>query len=219
MYILLIEDDISLATGLCTALRRQHYVVNAVTKGNDALHVIFTDPPDIAILDLGLPDMDGINVLKKMRHRLPELQILVLTARSQVDEKILGLDSGADDYLIKPFEMAELLARLRVLERRLGSAKTSLISVADVDLNIITHSVVKGGQSVELTHREYNLLRSLMENAGRVQTRTLLESRLYGWGEEITSNALEVHVHNLRKKLGTDFIKTVRGVGYRINPS
>ncbi|MGY9001101.1 MAG: response regulator, partial [Rhodospirillales bacterium] len=202
-----------------TALRRQHYVVNAVTTGNDALHVIFTDPPDIAILDLGLPDMDGINVLKKMRHRLPELQILVLTARSQVDEKILGLDSGADDYLIKPFEMAELLARLRVLERRLGSAKTSLISVADVDLNIITHSVVKGGQSVELTHREYNLLRSLMENAGRVQTRTLLESRLYGWGEEITSNALEVHVHNLRKKLGTDFIKTVRGVGYRINPS
>jgi DNA-binding response OmpR family regulator len=219
MRILLIEDDISLATGLCTALRRQYYVVNAVTTGNDALHVILTEPPDIAILDLGLPDMDGIDVLKKVRHHHPELQVLVLTARSQVDEKILGLDSGADDYLAKPFEMIELLARLRVLERRLSSAKTSLISVADVDLDITTNSVVKGGQSVELSRREYSLLRSLMENAGRVQTRTLLENRLYGWGEEVASNTLEVHVHNLRKKLGTDFIKTVRGVGYRINPS
>jgi len=219
MRILLIEDDISLATGLCTALRRQYYVVNAVTTGNDALHVILTEPPDIAILDLGLPDMDGIDVLKKVRHHHPELKVLVLTARSQVDEKILGLDSGADDYLAKPFEMIELLVRLRVLERRLSSTKTSLISVADVDLDITTNSVVKGGQSVELSRREYSLLRSLMENAVRVQTRTLLENRLYGWGEEVASNTLEVHVHNLRKKFGTDFIKTVRGVGYRINPS
>lgn len=219
MYILLIEDDLSLSTGLCKALRRQNYAVNAVASGHDALHVMQTEPPDIVILDLGLPDMDGIDLLKKMRRQHLDLQILVLTARSHIDEKIIGLDSGADDYLAKPFEMDELLARLRVLERRLGSAKVSIITVGEMSLDITTNAVLKNGQPMELSRREYSLLRSLMENVGRVQTRSKLENRLYSWGEEVASNTLEVHVHNLRKKFGSEFIKTVRGVGYRINPS
>ncbi|MDC0088501.1 response regulator [Porticoccaceae bacterium] len=217
MQILVIEDDQALAAGLCTALRRKSYAVNVVSSGKDALHVIRTETPDIAILDLGLPDMDGIEVLKQARRERPALQILVLTARSHINEKIIGLDSGADDYLAKPFEMSELLARLRVLERRLGSAKTTEISVGEVKLNTAINSVLLRENELELSRREFMLLRSLMENVGRVQTRNTLETRLYSWGEEVASNALEVHIHNLRKKLGTDFIKTVRGVGYRVN--
>ncbi|MBT4592484.1 MAG: response regulator [Porticoccaceae bacterium] len=217
MHILLVEDDTSLAAALCKALRQKNYAVNTVATGREALHVIRTEKPDMTILDLGLPDMDGIEVLKKARHSQPEIQILILTARSGTEEKITGLDSGADDYLAKPFEVDELLARLRVLERRLGSAKTSLVAVGDVVLDTTTNMVSMSGQNVELSRREYSLLRSLMENVGRVQTRSILENRLYGWGEEVSSNALEVHIHNLRKKLGSDFIKTVRGVGYRVN--
>lgn len=217
MHILLVEDDTSLAAALCKALRQKNYAVNTVATGREALHVIRTEKPDMTILDLGLPDMDGIEVLKKARHSQPEIQILILTARSGTEEKITGLDSGADDYLAKPFEVDELLARLRVLERRLGSAKTSLVAVGDVVLDTTTNMVSMSGQNVELSRREYSLLRSLMENVGRVQTRSILENRLYGWGEEVSSNALEVHIHNLRKKLGSDFINTVRGVGYRVN--
>lgn len=218
MHILVIEDDQALAAGLCTALRRKNYAVNLVGTGRDALHVIRTETPDIAILDLGLPDMDGIDVLKQARREHPALQILVLTARSHIDEKIIGLDSGADDYLAKPFEITELLARLRVLERRLGSANSTDISVGEISLNTATNSVLLNGNELPLSRREFMLLRSLMENVGRVQTRNTLETRLYSWGEEVASNALEVHIHNLRKKLGADFIKTVRGVGYRVNP-
>jgi len=217
MHILVIEDDQALAAGLCTALRRKSYAVNLVGTGKDALHVIRTETPDIAILDLGLPDMDGIDVLKQARREHPALQILVLTARSHIDEKIIGLDSGGDDYLAKPFEITELFARLRVLERRLGSANSTDISVGEISLNTVTNSVLSNGVELELSRREFMLLRSLMENVGRVQTRNTLETRLYGWGEEVASNALEVHIHNLRKKLGADFIKTVRGVGYRVN--
>ena len=217
MHILLVEDDTSLAAALCKALRQKNYAVNTVATGREALHVIRTEKPDMTILDLGLPDMDGIEVLKKARHSQPKIQILILTARSGTEEKITGLDSGADDYLAKPFEVDELLARLRVLERRLGSAKTSLVAVGDVVLDTTTNMVSMSGQNVELSRREYSLLSSLMENVGRVQTRSVLENRLYSWGEEVSSNALEVHIHNLRKKLGSDFIKTVRGVGYRVN--
>ncbi len=217
MHILVIEDDQALAAGLSTALRRKSYAVNVVSRGKDALHVIRTETPDIAILDLGLPDMDGIDVLKQARREHPALQILVLTARSHIDEKIIGLDSGADDYLAKPFEMSELLARLRVLERRLGSANTTEISVGEVTLNTATNTVLLKANELDLSRREFMLLRSLMENVGRVQTRNTLETRLYSWGEEVASNALEVHIHNLRKKIGADFIKTVRGVGYRVN--
>jgi DNA-binding response OmpR family regulator len=217
MLILLVEDDRSLAHALEVALHKQGYSVNAVGTGKAALHTIDTHLPDLVILDLGLPDLDGLEVLKRFRSKQVDLPILLLTARSGIDDKVAGLDSGADDYLAKPFEMTELFARLRVMERRLTTAKTAQITIGDVSLDINHNSVSVNGDDLELSRREFMLLKSLMENAGRVQTRNTLESRLYSWGEEVSSNALEVHIHHLRKKLGADFIKTVRGVGYKVD--
>jgi DNA-binding response OmpR family regulator len=217
MLILLVEDDHSIAHALELALHKQGYSVNTVGSGKAAVLAIETDPPDMAILDLGLPDMDGLEVLRQVRGRNVDLPILLLTARSGLDDKITGLDSGADDYLAKPFEMSELFARLRVMERRLTTARTSEITIGDVTLDTKHNTVVVAGGEIELSRREFMLLKSLMESAGRVQTRNALESRLYSWGEEVASNALEVHVHHLRKKLGSEFIKTVRGVGYKVD--
>ncbi|MGK2927491.1 MAG: response regulator [Lysobacterales bacterium] len=216
MLILLVEDDHSIAQALQLALHKQGYSVNTVGTGKAALLAIETEPPDLAILDLGLPDMDGLAVLKQVRSRNVDLPVLLLTARAGLDDKVAGLDSGADDYLAKPFEMSELFARLRVMERRLTTARTAKITIGAVTLDINHNSVVVGDAAMELSRREFMLLKSLMENAGRVQTRNTLESRLYSWGEEVSSNALEVHIHHLRRKLGADFIKTVRGVGYKV---
>lgn len=218
MLILLVEDDRSLTQALKQALHAQGYSVNAVASGETALHVIELEPPDIVILDLGLPDLDGIDVLKRVREKHIDLPILLLTARSHLEDKITGLDSGADDYLAKPFAMTELFARLRVLERRLSTSKTAEIVIGEVNLSINESLVSFQGKEMDLSRREYMLLKTLMENAGRVQTRNTLQTRLYGWGEEVSSNVIEVHIHNLRKKLGTEFIKTVRGVGYKVNP-
>lgn len=217
MQILLVEDDQPLARGLQQALGKHGYVVNHVGSGEAALHVIEYDKPDIVILDVGLPDIDGFTVLKKVRVKDKELPVLMLTARDAVDDKVAGLDSGADDYLVKPFEMTELLARLRVLERRIATVKTSEIRIGNVVLDTAAQQVTCDGEALDIGRREYMLLKSLMENAGRVQTRSVLETRLYSWGEEVASNAVEVHIHRLRKKLGNDFIKTIRGVGYKIN--
>jgi DNA-binding response OmpR family regulator len=217
MLILLVEDDHSIAHALELALHKQGYSVNTVGTGKAAVLAIETEPPDMAILDLGLPDMDGLEVLRQVRARNVDLSILLLTARAGLDDKITGLDSGADDYLAKPFEMTELFARLRVMERRRTTARTAEITIGAVTLDTNHNSVVVGGESIELSRREFMLLKSLMENAGRVQTRHALENRLYSWGEEVASNALEVHVHHLRKKLGSEFIKTVRGVGYKVD--
>jgi len=217
MHILLVEDDAALASSLQQALKNQNYVVNAVVTGTTALDAINTDTPDIVILDLGLPDMDGLEVLSRLRKRHSTLPVLILTARDKVDDRIAGLDGGADDYLAKPFAMPELFARLRVLERRQTTAKTSKIVVGDITLDINQDTVELDGVELDLPRREYMLLKSLLENAGRVQTRNALEARLYSWGEEVASNALEVHIHHLRKKLGADLITTVRGVGYKID--
>jgi len=217
MQILLVEDDQPLARGLQQALGQQGYVVNHVGTGEAALHVIEFDRPDVVILDIGLPDIDGITVLEKARAKDKELPVLMLTARDGVDDKVAGLDSGADDYLVKPFEMTELLARLRVLERRISSTKSNDITIGNVCLDTVAQTVTVDGQDIDLARREYMLLKSLMENAGRVQTRSALETRLYTWGEEVSSNAVEVHIHRLRKKLGNEFIRTIRGVGYKIN--
>jgi DNA-binding response OmpR family regulator len=219
MQILLVEDDESLAGGLCKALRNEGFVANHVGQGSAALHVIDVEPPDIVVLDLGLPDTDGLDVLKSIRRRNASLPVLILTARSSIDARVSGLDSGADDYLAKPFEMPELIARLRVIGRRLSSTQDSLIKAGGVELDTITQQVYLDGQAVELPRRELMLLKSLMENLGKVQTRQQLETRLYAWGEEVASNAIEVHVHHLRKKLGNDLIRTVRGVGYTIRSS
>lgn len=216
MQILLVEDDRPLALGLKKALQQQGFAVNDVETGKAALHAVETETPDLVILDLGLPDIDGLTVLRTLRKKYPELQVILLTARDSVADKVAGLDSGADDYLAKPFEVTELLARLRVMERRLAQVKSASITLGSVSLDTLGQKVWLDGNEVDLSRREYMLLKSLMENAGRVQTRAVLESRLYSWGEEVASNALEVHIHHLRKKLGNDFIRTIRGVGYKI---
>ncbi|MCH8134368.1 MAG: response regulator [Proteobacteria bacterium] len=217
MQILLVEDDRPLATSLQKALQKAGYAINHVDTGAAALHTLRSEKPDIMVLDLGLPDTDGLTVLKTLRKTDTELPVLLLTARDSVEDKVSGLDSGADDYLAKPFEMTELLARLRVLERRLATVKTTAINIGNVSLDTLEQAATVSGQALDLSRKEYMLLKSLMENAGRIQTRATLESRLYSWGEEVSSNAVEVHIHHLRKKLGNEFIKTVRGVGYKVN--
>jgi DNA-binding response OmpR family regulator len=214
MQVLLVEDDQSLATGLNKALRSEGFVTNHVAAGEAALHAIRVDPPDIIVLDLGLPDMDGLDVLRKIRRSGSTIPVLILTARASIDARVSGLDSGADDYLPKPFETPELVARLRVIERRLAGTQETRITVGDVSMDTLSRLVTINGEPVELARREFAVLKSLLENRGKIQTREQLESRLYAWGEEVSSNAIEVHIHHLRKKLGADFIKTVRGVGY-----
>lgn len=216
MQILLVEDDVLLAEGIVSALGKGGFSVSHVARGGEALHVIRSEKPEIVILDLGLPDMDGLTLLKTLRGANDPVQVLVLTARDAVHEKVSGLDAGADDYLTKPFETSELMARLRVLERRIGSATSATIAVGNVVLDTARQSVTADGRELNLPKREYMLLKALMERAGSIQTKEALESRLYSWGEEIASNALEVHIHNLRKKLEPGFIQTVRGMGYMV---
>ncbi len=219
MRILLVEDDLQLATGLQQTLRHEGFVVNHVENGNLALNALLVPDQDMMILDLGLPDMDGLSVLKQLRQQKITLPVIILTARDSIESKVQGLDLGADDYLAKPFDISELLARLRVIERRIGTAQSSMITLSSVTLDIAAHKVFISGQGLILAKKEYMVLKSLMENAGRIQSRQQIESRLYEWGEEIASNAVEVHIHNLRKKLPEKFIQTVRGVGYTVNKS
>lgn len=219
MRILLVEDDVALRDGLHQALTVQGFAINAVSRGEQALSVVRSGDCDCLILDLGLPDMDGLSVLKLLRQKWPRLPVLILTARDSLDDRISGLDLGADDYLVKPFAAAELFARLRVIERRLGTAATHVVRIAGVELDTSAMQLIINGQQMGLSRREYVLLKELMESAGRVKTREQLEASLYSWGDEVASNALEVHISNLRKKLPADFIRTVRGVGYSIAKS
>jgi DNA-binding response OmpR family regulator len=219
MQILLVEDDLSLADSLTTALRREGFTTNHVASGKAALLAAETERPELVILDLGLPDMDGLDVLKQLHQGKNPLLVLVLTARNTTEDKVSGLNLGADDYLAKPFEMSELFARLRALQRRIATVQTTDISIGPVTLNTLAHEVSVDGKVVEMTRREFMLLKALMENPGRVLSRDKLESRLYGWGEELASNSIEVHIHNLRKKITPGFIKTIRGIGYTIRES
>ena len=219
MRLLLVEDDTSLAAGLSLALRNKGFAVNHVARGDHALLAVQTDPPDLMILDLGLPDMDGLEVLRRLRSANHTLPVLILTARDTTSEKIAGLDLGADDYLAKPFDIDELDARLRAMSRRLGNATGSILTAGDLSLNLATRELTKGDQPIDLSRREYALLRAFMENRGKVLTRESLEGKLYAWGEEVASNALEVHIHHLRRKLGSDVIKTLRGIGYSLRLS
>ena len=219
MHILLVEDDLSLADSLTTALRREGFTTNHVASGKAALLAVETEPPQLVILDLGLPDMDGLDVLRQLHQGKKPLLVLVLTARNTTEDKVSGLNLGADDYLAKPFEMSELFARLRALERRTAVQQTTDISIGPVVLDTVKYEVSVDGNEVELTRREFMLLKALMENPGRVLSRNKLESRLYGWGEELASNSIDVHIHNLRKKITPGFIKTLRGIGYTIRES
>ena len=216
MRLLLVEDDAPLAAALTQALRERGFAVNHVTQGKHALLAAGSDPPDLMVLDLGLPDMEGLQVLRRLRAAGSRLPILVLTARDTVTDKVAGLDLGADDYLAKPFEMPELEARIRALGRRLGGATSSLIQIGDLQLDTASMQVHRAGTPVELSRREYALLKALAEQAGKVLTRQTLEGKLYAWEQEVASNALEVHIHHLRRKLGQGLIHTVRGVGYSL---
>jgi two-component system OmpR family response regulator len=217
MRLLLVEDDIHLAKGLRESLRNEGYSVDNVFNGHDAIVAIKSGDFDVVILDLGLPDIDGLEVLKQAKHIKKTLPVLILTARDGIDSKVKGLDLGADDYLAKPFIIEELLARLRVIERRLGTHSSSIIKHNHVALDTQAHSVLVQDIEVNFSRREYMIIKSLLENIGRIQSKEQLEGKLYEWGEEIASNTIEVHISNIRKKLPKDYIKTVRGVGYVVS--
>lgn len=214
MQVLLVEDNTLLANAIVRTLKSAGFSVNHVDRGGCALSAIKTSQPDIVVLDLGLPDIDGLDVLKSARKSGFSNPILILTARDATSDKVLGLDAGADDYLAKPFEIDELLARLRALERRLSNVKSHSIAIGAVEIDTNSHEVTIGGESINMPRREYMLLKALMESANKIQTRDVLDSKLYSWGEEVSSNTVEVHIHNLRKKLPSGFIQTIRGVGY-----
>lgn len=216
MKVLLVEDDRDLAEGLMIALRDESFVVSHAALGAEAKKLVEQFEPDMIVLDLGLPDMDGLDVLKFVRKTHPTMPTLILTARSALNDKINALDKGADDYLAKPFEMLELLARLRAMSRRLSTSVTSEVKIGDVVLDVVAHTLSVSGEDVRLPKKEYMTLKILMEEAGRVKTKSMLENNLYEWSETIGSNAIEVHVSNLRKKLPKNFIQTIRGIGYTI---
>lgn len=216
MQVLLLEDDTLLAEGIIKALTQAGFVVNWLASARAASAYLLAEPPDILLLDLGLPDMDGMEVLKLVRHHKLPTQVLILTARADLDAKVTGLDCGADDYLTKPFAREELLARLRVLERRLGNATSATIEVGPLSLSTTHHQAFLNGDELSLSRREYKLLKALVEHVGVIQTKENLEAKLYSWGDEVTSNAIEVHIHHLRKKLPDNFIRTLRGIGYMV---
>lgn len=215
MRILLVEDDPSLASGIRLALKPEHYTVDHLSDGATALNALKEGEPfDAVILDLGLPRMDGMEVLNAVRRHGSQVPILVLTARDAVDDRIAGLDAGADDYLTKPFEVAELKARLRALLRRSQGQISNILSCRGIRLDPHTLTVSYQGQEVGLSRRELTLLQEFMSHPGRVFTRDTLTRLVYGWGEDVESNAIEVHIHHLRRKLFTEVIRTVRGIGY-----
>ncbi len=217
MRILLVEDDPLLGDGIRAGLKQAGYAVDWVQDGSTAKLSLESGDYSLMVLDLGLPKLSGMAVLNWLRGKGITLPVLILTARDTVADRVAGLDAGADDYLIKPFDLDELIARLRALSRRSGGQASPLLLHGSVELDPAARQVRKNGQTVELSAREFTLLHELMLHAGRVQSREQLEERLYGWGEEVESNSVEVHVHHLRKKLGSDLIRTLRGVGYVID--
>ncbi|RST55832.1 winged helix-turn-helix domain-containing protein [Variovorax sp. MHTC-1] len=214
MRILLAEDDTLLGDGLRAGLQQLAFQVDWVRDGEAAEHELRSNPYAAAVLDLSLPAKDGLSVLAAIRKAQVMLPVLVLTARDAVRDRVRGLDAGADDYVVKPVDMHELAARLRALVRRSHGQAQERLSAQDVVLDPAARSVHKAGEQVTLSIREFDLLQTLMLNAGRVLSREQLEQQLYSWGQEVESNAIEVHVHRLRRKLGNALIQTVRGVGY-----
>jgi two-component system OmpR family response regulator/two-component system response regulator QseB len=214
MRILVVENDSLLGDAIQAGLTEMGDAVDWVRDGVAAEQALDTAPYAAMVLDLGLPRRTGLEVLQRLRARGGRLPVLILTARDTVEDRIRGLDAGADDYLIKPFDLGELAARLRALTRRAGGQADPVLRVAGVELDPAAHTVTFHGQPVELSAREFALLHALMRNAGRVMTRAQLEEQLYPWGEEVESNAVEVHVHRLRRKLAADLVQTMRGVGY-----
>lgn len=216
MRILLVEDDSELGDGLSVGLRQAGFTVDWLRDGQAADHALSDESFDLLVLDLGLPRMKGMEVLRRARSRGQTLPILILTAQDATGDKIAGLDAGADDYLVKPIDLDELSARIRALARRSAGRAAPLLAHGEIVLDPAAHRVTLAGNEVELPAREFALLQLLLENVGRVLTRDQLERSMYGWNEEPDSNALEVHIHHLRRKLGQSLIRTLRGVGYTI---
>ena len=216
MRVLLVEDDEMLGAAVRQALLDASYAADWVTSGDAAAQALATHAFDLVVLDLGLPGRDGLDVLQSLRGRKDTTPVLVVTARDTVDQRIAGLDHGADDYLGKPFAVGELLARLRALVRRRAGAATPTLSNGVLSLELATKRVVSDGQEALLSNREFALLQALMMRPGAVLSRAQIEDAIYGWGEEVESNAVDVIIHGLRKKIGVDKIMNVRGLGWMV---
>jgi two-component system, OmpR family, response regulator QseB len=216
--LLLVEDDAMIGEAVRAGLKREGFAVDWVHAVAAAAQALASEPFELLLLDLGLPGADGLELLKSLRARGEALPVLIITARDAVSDRVLGLDAGADDYLTKPFDLDELAARIRALLRRKSGRAASSLEHLGVVLDPASHRVTQQGGEVALSPREFALLQLLMERPGAILSRAQIEERLYGWGEEVESNAVEVHIHGLRRKLGAQFILTVRGVGYRVRP-
>jgi two-component system, OmpR family, response regulator QseB len=219
MRILLVEDDAMIGEAVRTGLRQDGFTIDWVREAEAGDAAIKTEAYALLLLDLGLPRKSGLDWLRELRKRGNRTPILILTARDAVVDRVAGLDSGADDYLVKPFDLDELSARVRALLRRDAGRAEPLHRHGALTLDPATHEANFRGETVNLSAREFTLLAALLERPGAILSRAQLEQRLYGWGEEVESNAVEVHIHNLRKKLGPDFIRNVRGLGYTVSKS
>ncbi|MHB1199955.1 MAG: response regulator [Polaromonas sp.] len=217
MRILLVEDDRMIGTAIEQALRDAAYAVDWVRDGQTALSTLQTQDYGVVLLDLGLPKKDGLEVLRSIRGKDNGVPVVIVTARDALEDRLLGLDGGADDYVLKPFEMAELLARMRAVVRRKGGLASPVLSNGTLSLDPATREASLGGALTRLSAREFSLLHALMVRPGAILSRTELEDRIYGWNEEVESNAVEFLIHSLRKKLGSDAIKNVRGVGWMVS--
>jgi two-component system response regulator QseB len=216
MRLLLVEDDSMIGEAARQGLRQEGHAVDWVRDGKEAEAAVLAAPYDAVLLDLGLPRRDGLSLLKAWRARNVTVPVLIITARDAVSDRVAGLDAGADDYLVKPFDLDELSARVRAVARRRSGRAESLVHIGDLELDPAARLVRWKGREVNLSPREYALLEALANRPGAYLTRAQLEERLYGWDEEIASNAIEVHIHGLRRKLDPDFIRNVRGMGYTL---
>lgn len=219
MRLLLVEDDPMIGESLRHALKGDGYAVDWVTDGETAAESLEIEQYDLVLLDLGLPKQSGIEVLQGVRKRKDAIPVLILTARDAVSDRVIGLDAGADDYLVKPFALAEVEARIRALLRRKHGQAEPVMRCGDAVLNPATKELSYGGKAELLSAREYALMHCLMEKPGAVLSRPQLEEKIYGWNEEVASNAVEVLIHQLRKKYGTDIIRNIRGLGYMVAKS
>ncbi|MDM8564370.1 response regulator [Candidatus Halobeggiatoa sp. HSG11] len=217
MRLLLIEDDIQLGDGIKTGLKQANFTIDWVTDGESGEHALKVEEYEALILDLTLPKIDGLQILKNLRKHGNKIPVLILTARDSINDKVLGLNSGADDYLVKPFDLDELTARLRALCRRQTGRVSPYIEYGNLRLDPTTYTLTQNGKAIILSQREFSILQTLLENIGKVLSRSYLEDNLYGWDELVESNAIEVHIHHLRKKLDKKLIRTIRGVGYVIS--
>jgi len=216
MRLLLAEDDAMIGAGLQQGLRKEGYSADWVQDGKSALLALETTDYALLLLDLGLPREDGMHVLRRLRQRGDELPVIIITARDQLADRVAGLDCGADDYLVKPFAIEELLARIRAISRRQAGQVQSELRAGPLRLDPVSHQLWLRDEPVSVSAKEFSVLHELMRGPERILSREQLEDRLYGWGEEIGSNAVQVHIFNLRKKLGAEVIRSVRGVGYHI---